>query len=72
MLLLTAFGVMNLVAMVLLAATVGIEKQWSHGAGFAKVAGVVALVLAVVVIFVPGLAPGLQGSGMAAMGTMGS
>ncbi len=72
MLLMVAFGVMNLLAMVLLAATVGIEKQWKHGAGFAKVAGLAALALAIVVIFVPDLAPGLQAGGMATMGTMGS
>lgn len=69
MLLMIAFGVMNLVAMALLAATIGIEKQWSHGVGFAKVAGITALALAVIAIFFPGLAPGLHASGMATMGS---
>lgn len=69
MVLMTAFGVMNLVAMVVLAATVGIEKQWAHGAGFAKVVGFAALALAVAVIFFPGLAPGLRSGAMASMGT---
>jgi predicted metal-binding membrane protein len=68
----TAFGVMNLVAMALLAAAVGIEKQWTHGAGFAKAVGIVSLALAVAVIFFPGLAPGLHSGGMVTMGTMES
>jgi len=67
MALLVAFGVMNLIAMVALAAVVGIEKQWSHGEGFARVVGLALLVVAVLVIFVPGIAPGLHTSAMSAM-----
>jgi len=51
---------------------VGIEKQWVHGEGFAKVVGIAALALAVAVIFFPGLAPGLRSGAMASMATMGS
>lgn len=63
-LLLLAFGMMNLPAMVVLAGVVLIEKNWSHGQGFARFTGVVALCLAVVVVWVPSLAPGLSGSSM--------
>lgn len=62
MVLMIAFGVMNLIAMVVLTAIIAIEKQWAHGDGFAKVTGVASLILAVAVIFVPELAPGLNGS----------
>jgi len=50
----------------------GVEKQWSHGAGLAKIVGLTLLSLAAVVIFFPGIAPGLQAGEMATMGTMGS
>ena len=69
MVLFVAFGVMNLLAMVLLAALVFAEKRWSAGERLARVAGVVLLVLAVVVVFVPDLAPGLTG-GMDSMAGM--
>jgi predicted metal-binding membrane protein len=59
MVLLVAFGVMNLAAMVGLAAIVGIEKIWRHGDTFAKVVGVAALAYAVALVFAPHLAPGL-------------
>ncbi len=62
---LVALGVMNLVAMGVLAATVLVEKLWSHGVGFSRAVGVLALLLAVAVIWVPSLAPGLHGSGVA-------
>jgi predicted metal-binding membrane protein len=71
MLLMIAFGVMNLLAMVVLAAVIGIEKQWRYGERFARLAGAVSLALAVAVIFVPDLAPGLDGSTMDAMDGMG-
>lgn len=71
MLLMIAFGVMNLLAMVILAAVIGIEKQWRHGERFAQATGVVSLVLAVAVIFVPALAPGLDGNTMTSMDGMG-
>lgn len=52
-------GVMNLVAMVVLAAVVLIEKLWSRGVGMSRAVGVLALVCAVAVIWMPALAPGL-------------
>jgi predicted metal-binding membrane protein len=60
MALLVAFGLMNVVAMIALAAIVLIEKTWARGPMFGRVVGVVALVLAVAVIFVPSVAPGLD------------
>ena len=65
---LVAVGVMNVPAMGVLAATVVLEKVWRHGVGFSRAVGVVALVLAVAVIWVPTLAPGLHAG--AAMTTM--
>lgn len=58
---LVAVGVMNVPAMLVLAGTVLVEKLWSHGIGFARFVGGVALVLAVAVVWVPALAPGLTG-----------
>lgn len=60
MVLLAAFGFMNLWAMLALTAVVGVEKYWLRGEGFARVVGVTALALAVAVVWEPGLAPGLQ------------
>ena len=57
---LLAAGVMNLFAMGVLVMTVLVEKLWSRGTGFSRVVGVVALALAVAVIWVPALAPGLH------------
>ncbi len=70
MALMAAFGVMNLVAMVALAAVIAVEKQWVHGNGFAKVVGLASFSLAILVIFYPGLAPGLHASSMNAMTSM--
>jgi predicted metal-binding membrane protein len=70
MVLFVAFGVMNLLAMIGLAAVVIAEKQWSRGEGLARLVGVVLLVLAIVVLFVPGIAPGLTGGGMGEMGRL--
>jgi predicted metal-binding membrane protein len=53
-------GVMNLGAMVVLAAVVLAEKLWVHGEAVARVAGGAALVAAVAVVWVPALAPGLS------------
>ena len=64
MALMAAFGFMNLWAMVALAAIVAIEKLWSRGESFARLTGVAALGLAIVVIFEPGIAGGLDGGGM--------
>jgi predicted metal-binding membrane protein len=60
MVLLVAFGWMNLIAMVVLAGAVLVEKTWAWGPSFSRALGVIALVLAVAVVFEPGLAPGLQ------------
>jgi predicted metal-binding membrane protein len=60
--LLVAFGLMNVVAMVVLAGVVLVEKVWPYGPGFARAVGVVAAACAVLVIWVPGLAPGLEQS----------
>jgi predicted metal-binding membrane protein len=55
-------GVMNLAAMVVLAVVVLAEKLWVHGEVLARVVGIAALALAVAVIWVPALAPGLHGA----------
>ena len=71
MLLMIAFGVMNLGAMVGLAAVIAIEKVWRHGESFARVFGVACLVVAVVLVFEPGLAPGLDPDSIMRMDDMG-
>lgn len=71
MLLMIAFGVMNVAAMVGLAAVIAIEKVWRRGEAFARAVGVACLLFAVALIFEPGLAPGLDpGSVMSDMGGM--
>jgi len=60
MALLVAFGLMNVIAMVVLAGSVLVEKTWVWGPRFSRLLGVAALGLAFAVIFVPGLAPGLH------------
>jgi predicted metal-binding membrane protein len=73
MALLFAFGLMNMLAMVVLAGAVYVEKVWVRGPSFARIVGIVALALAFAVVLQPGLAPGLQlpvhgpGGGMAPM-----
>jgi predicted metal-binding membrane protein len=62
MALFVVLGVMNLAAMVALAVVVLVEKLWVHGGVLARAVGVAALVLAVAVIWVPALAPGLHGT----------
>jgi hypothetical protein len=57
---LVAVGLMNLAAMVVLAAVVLVEKTWRWGPQFGRLVGVVALALAVVVVFRPALAAGLE------------
>ena len=59
MLLMLAFGVMNIGAMLLLAAVVTLEKSWTHGVLLSRLVGVVCCILAVAVFFAPWLAPGL-------------
>ena len=61
MVLMMAFGVMNLWAMLGLASVVGVEKLWAHGDRFARAVGVASLALAIAVFFVPEIAPGLTG-----------
>jgi predicted metal-binding membrane protein len=60
MLILIVVGVMNIAAMVGLAALVLVEKLWRWGPAAGRVAGVTALALAVATIWVPWLAPGLH------------
>jgi len=64
MVILIAVGVMNVAAMVALAALVLIEKTWSWGAVAGRLAGVAALALAVATIWLPWLAPGLHAAPM--------
>jgi predicted metal-binding membrane protein len=65
---LIAVGLMNLAAMVALAAVVVAEKTWSWGQRLSRVVGVVALVLAVVVLFQRSLAAGLYQAPMGGSG----
>ena len=58
MLMLLAFGLMNVLAMLAVAAVVLIEKRWRRGAGFAHAVGVASIVLAVLVVAFPAIAPG--------------
>jgi predicted metal-binding membrane protein len=60
MALLVAFGLMNLAAMLVLAAVVVGEKTLPWGSRLSRALGVVALALAVAVVFDPGLTPGLH------------
>jgi predicted metal-binding membrane protein len=60
MLLMVAFGVMNVGAMVGLAVVIALEKAWRHGETFARIVGIGCLVYAVLLMFEPGLAPGLD------------
>ena len=60
MVILIAVGVMNIAAMVGLAALVLIEKVWRWGPLAGRLAGVAALALAVATIWLPWLAPGLH------------
>jgi predicted metal-binding membrane protein len=62
MALFVVLGVMNLAAMVVLAVVVLVEKVWVRGEMLSRAVGVAALVLAVAVIWLPALAPGLHGA----------
>ena len=55
-----AFGVMNMAAMVGLALIIGVEKHWRHGERFARVVGFAAIIWALVIIIDPSAAPGLD------------
>jgi predicted metal-binding membrane protein len=63
MALLVVFGLMNLAAMVVLSAVVLVEKTGRWGRPFSVALGIAALVLAVLVVFDPHLAPGLSPAG---------
>lgn len=63
MALLVAFGLMNVAAMIVIAAMVLLEKTSPWGRRFSRVLGAAALVFAVAVIFDPGLASGLHAGG---------
>jgi Predicted metal-binding integral membrane protein (DUF2182) len=64
MVVLVAVGVMNVAAMVGLAALVLVEKTWSRGVAAGRVAGVALLALAVAAIWLPWLVPGLHAAPM--------
>jgi predicted metal-binding membrane protein len=72
MLLMVAFGVMNVGAMVGLAVIIGVEKLWRYGETFAKAIGAASLIYAVALVFNPELAPGLDAGALMQMGGMGS
>lgn len=63
MALLVAFGLMNLAAMIVLAAVVLVEKTGPWGRRFSVAVGFLSLALAVITVFQPHLAPGLQPMG---------
>jgi predicted metal-binding membrane protein len=60
MLLLFAFGTMNIGMMALVAIVTAAEKLWAQGRWFSYTVGVVCLALAIGVIWFPQLAPGLS------------
>jgi predicted metal-binding membrane protein len=60
MVILIAVGVMNVVAMIGLAALVLVEKAWRWGPAAGRLAGTAVLALAVATIWLPWLAPGLH------------
>ncbi|MEU6770637.1 DUF2182 domain-containing protein [Streptomyces sp. NPDC046759] len=67
MVLLAAFGVMNLWAMVVLTTVITVEKLAPAGRRVARAVGVASIALAFAVFWVPALALGLTGGGMAGM-----
>ncbi|MFE7171247.1 DUF2182 domain-containing protein [Streptomyces sp. NPDC057616] len=69
MVVLVPLGVMNVAAMAALAVMIFVEKLWSRGLLFARVAGVAFLALAALAPFQDWLLPGLQGA-MPSMGGM--
>jgi predicted metal-binding membrane protein len=71
MVILIAVGVMNLLAMVGLALLIVVEKLWVRGPLAGRLAGIAALGLALALIWVPGLAPGLDPGTMAHMAPTG-
>jgi predicted metal-binding membrane protein len=67
MVILVAVGVMNVAAMVALAAVVLIEKTWPWGRAASRIAGAAALALALATVWFPWLAPGLHAVPMMTM-----
>lgn len=61
MLLMAAFGMMNVVAMVAIAVVVALEKLWVHGPAVSRLVGAVNLALAMLVLVVPQIAVALHG-----------
>jgi len=59
-LILVAVGLMNVAAMIGLAALILVEKAWAGGQAARRVAGAAALALALAAIWLPWLAPGLD------------
>jgi predicted metal-binding membrane protein len=68
MVVLIAVGVMNVGAMIGLAVLVLVEKTWRWGPMVGRVAGLAALALAVAIIWLPWLAPGLHAAPPMMMG----
>ena len=60
MVLLAVFGVMNILAMGVLAVVVLLEKLWGRGPGFSRVVGIACLGLALTAAITPTLTPGLH------------
>ena len=72
MVVLVAVGVMNIAAMVALAAVIFLEKLWRRGEQFSRVVGVAFLAIAALAVFYPHVfLPALHGSSMPAMSSMG-
>jgi predicted metal-binding membrane protein len=71
MVLMIAFGVMNVAAMIGLAVVIAVEKVWRHGERFARAVGAAALVYALALVFRPELAPGLDPGAVMTMNNMG-
>ncbi|MFE2060925.1 DUF2182 domain-containing protein [Streptomyces sp. NPDC059467] len=65
MVVLAAFGAMNLWAMAVVAAVITTEKLAPAGRLVARAVGIASIALAAAVFWVPALAPGLTGGGMA-------
>lgn len=71
MVLMIAFGVMNITAMIVLAVIIAVEKSWRHGEYFARIVGIGSMAYALALVFLPGLAPGLDPAGVMQISDMG-
>lgn len=60
MVVLVAFGVMNIPAMISVALVIALEKTWRYGERLARAVGVGALIYAAALLIAPSLAPGLD------------